>query len=148
MAKDKKKADKAESNKTQVARPAAPVPDFDFGAVKVVRSLVSAVLKISEGESVYVRIDEAMSLSKMPQKENADGKGKREPATICPVTNLVDKKSYTLICAAMIKRTLNERYDNDSYVGKMFKITKLDKVAVQGGGGKTVNRFEIDEISI
>lgn len=101
--------------------------------VKVKRNLQLPVLKFTDETPVYVRINDAMSVSDTANVgENAKGKEARgqkmkEPATVVHCDNLIDKQQYTLICSAVIKANLARSYPDDSYVGKCFQLIRHAK---------------------
>jgi hypothetical protein len=76
--------------------------------------------------SRVLRINDEMRISKIQDKPDAQGK-KREPATICTVTDLETGVLYTLIVPAVVKANLERDYPDGKYVGLAFQITNMGK---------------------
>lgn len=91
----------------------------------VARAVTLPSLSIKQGASYPLRIDSPMRVSKV--KEKAGEEKKREPATICDATNVVDGEQYIFIVPAVVKENLTRDYPNNSYVGKVFQIANMGK---------------------
>lgn len=93
---------------------------------KVVKQITLPSLAIKKaGDSKILKIMDAMRISKVVDK-SAEGK-KREPATICTVTDMETGELFTFIVPAVVKKNLQETYENDSYVDRIFQITNKGK---------------------
>lgn len=131
MAKAKKKAP---ARAAAVAAPAG-------GKYTRVRALVLPTLKLVEEQPAHVTITGPMTVSTASQRPDKDGKVK-EPATVCPVTDLDTGEITQIICGAVLKGILNEQYPDDAYVGKSFEIVKHAKAQ-----GKRYNTYSVFEIN-
>lgn len=93
---------------------------------KVVKQITLPSLAIKKaGDSKILKIMDVMRISKVVDK-SAEGK-KREPATICTVTDMETGELFTFIVPAVVKKNLQETYENDSYVDRIFQITNKGK---------------------
>lgn len=93
---------------------------------KVVKQITLPSLAIKKaGDSKILKIMDAMRISKVVDK-SAEGK-KREPATICTVTDMETGELFTFIVPAVVKKNLQETYEHDSYVDRIFQITNKGK---------------------
>jgi hypothetical protein len=111
---------------------------------KVKKNLTKPLLKFVEGAPVYVKIEGAMFVGKEMKGKNAGTEPKKkEPATLCDVTDLTTGEACQIILHAVVKSVLTDEYPNDSYVGKGFQITKMGKAP-----GKDYNRFDVQEIEL
>lgn len=126
----------AKAKKKAPAKVAAP----QGGKYTRIRALVLPTLKLVEEQPVHVTINGAMTTSTAPQKPDKDGRTK-EPATVCPVTDLDTGEVTQIICGAVLKGILNEQYPNDGYVEKSFEIVKHAKAP-----GKRYNTYSVFEI--
>lgn len=105
---------------------------------KVVRNLTLPLFKFVEGTPQNLLITSAMFVGK--EMKAIEGK-KKEPATLCNVTDMETGEAGQIILHAVVKSILNDEYPNDSYVGKAFEICKKGK-----DPGKEYNRFTVWEI--
>lgn len=102
--------------------------------------LTRPVLKLIEGEAVYVKLVGEMHLGK-DIKDKKDPEKKKEPATLIDVINLSSGEEAQIIASAVIKSVLEDNYPNKSYVGKCFAMTKQARQP-----GKQYNPVHIEEI--
>lgn len=121
-------------------------PAFDPTKVKIVKNVTLPVLSLKAGQVVFVVIDTAIEKGKeLKRTAAADGKEpevKQEPADICHVTNLETGEQLQFIVNAVVKANLDEAYPKNGYVGKRFRVAKLEKRA-----GKRYFDFNIAEIA-
>lgn len=136
MATKKKPAAKAAKPET-----AAPESNITGGKYKRVKALTGAVIQFAVGVARVLRIDTPMEIS--TRKEKAGAK-KMEPATVCQVTDIETGETGTMICAKVIRSSLEEGYPNGGYVGKAFEITKGDKK--KSGDGFMYSPFAVYEV--
>lgn len=108
---------------------------------KIKRSITLPLLKFVIGEAVYVKIDDAMFVGK--ELKGSGDKAKMEPATLVNCTNLETGEQCQLIIATVLKSILTEEFEDDSYVGKGFMITKGAKAS-----GKSYNPYTVAELEL
>lgn len=93
---------------------------------KVKRQITLPSLSIKKtGDAWTLKILDAMRVSKVVDK-GADGK-KREPATICTVSDVSNGELFTFIIPAVVKKNLQDNYPDDTYVDKIFFIKNMGK---------------------
>jgi len=108
-----------------------------FKQVKAV-TLPALVLQLNEPR--ILQFDAAIRQSTI----TADPKKQREkPADIAPVTDLETGEQFTLLVPSIVKSELSEKYPKDTYVGKAFRIVKLEKRK-----GKRYHDMNINEVAI
>lgn len=103
--------------------------------------LTRPVLKLVEGEPIYVKLVGEMHLGKDIKDKKGDDDKKKEPATLIDVINLVSGEEAQIIASAVIKSVLEDNYPNKSYVGLCFEMTKQARQP-----GKQYNPVHIEEI--
>jgi hypothetical protein len=104
--------------------------------------LTRPVLKWVVDKPNYIKIETAMHIGKdIKSRTPVDEAKKKEPATLCNVTNLETGEPAQIILNAVLKSVLIEEYPNDSYVGKCFAVTKQSRQP-----GKQYDPFNIEEI--
>lgn len=108
---------------------------------KTLKKLTRPTFKFVIGKAVYVRIDEKVFIGKELKKDASEGGNKREPAHVANVTNLETGELGQIIVSAVVLSVLNDEYPGDTYVGKCFSITKLQKTE-----GKAYFPYNVDEI--
>jgi hypothetical protein len=101
--------------------------------------LTRPLLKFMADAPHYVRIECAMYIGK--EMKAAAGEKKKEPATLCDITDLETGEQAQMIVNAVVKSVLSESYTGDTYVGKCFSITKKTRTP-----GKSYDPFNIVEI--
>lgn len=75
--------------------------------------------------------------------EKNDAGAKKEPPYLAPVLDMDDgDKQKDYIVNAVVRSNLEERYPDESYVGKCFAIIKGPKAP-----GKNYNQFAISEVA-
>ncbi len=129
---------------------------FDPTKAEVVKNLSVPAFKIKEQETRFFRIDSAMRVSDFSDNSQDDAdedkgsktkKGeprkKRDPATVVDATDLQSGQIGTLICTSVIKSSLLRNYPDESYVGKGFRITRLEKPE-----GKMYSKYTVVEIAL
>lgn len=134
------------STATQLSAAEISVGGVMFKKKKVV---TVPVLKLMPGAPAYVRIDSPMEISKQIENKgkgtetDASGakKKKMEPATIAHVTDLIAKCEAIIILGTVLQGVLDEKYPDQSYVGKSFEIINKGKM-----GDKTYNTYSVVEI--
>jgi len=113
----------------------------DFTPVRK-KLLTRPVFKWTVGKTLHCRIESAMHVGKEIKSRNAtETDKKKEPATLCNVTDLSSGELGQFIANTVIKSTLDENYPNDTYVGLCFSITKQARQE-----GKQYDKFSIEEI--
>jgi hypothetical protein len=111
---------------------------------KIKTHVTKAMLKMTIGEPVYVKIISPIVASTYKGKVQLDEKGEaRKPAEVCDVIDLQGDADtpLTLIANKVMQSELDNNYPNNKYVGKRFKITKGPKPT-----GKAYNTFAIAEL--
>jgi len=114
--------------------PANPVSGF---VPVVVKQVTLPILKKVDDVTAYVAITGKIFTGKQVSGKDAE---KMEPAQLANVVNLETGEECQIICNSVLKSTLEENYENASYVGKAFAITQY-KVA-----GKRYKNYKISEI--
>jgi hypothetical protein len=105
----------------------------------VKKRLTIPLLKLTEGNTQYVKITAPMHLGK--EQKAKDGEKKKEPAMLANCVNLQDGSECQIILSAVVKSVLEDEYPNSAYVGKCFAITKQGRAP-----GKSYNQFDVVEI--
>lgn len=108
---------------------------------KEAKRLTLPVLKFEAGTPVAVKILEEMHLGK--KTKGRGDKAQMEPATICEILELDTGENLIMICATVLKSQLEEHFPDKSYVGKGFKITKMEKRE-----GRNYSEFDIVELEL
>jgi len=129
------------------AIPAAPGKVFDGPVVGMPEGLTvtrrvtmpSLALK-TPGQGRALLIQDAMRISQIKDKTDQ----KREPATICTVTDMKSGEMFTFIVPAVVRENLVRDYPSDSYVGKGFWIVNKGKRTET----QRYNDFEITEVTV
>lgn len=121
---------------TATGETSAPRPKF---VPVVIRHITVETLKIGAGETRYVKI-----LEKMKKAKKAVGRS-AEPATLLAVRNLETSKDTQLVVAVALRGILSEEFENDSYVGKCFAISKGAEKRGQSEDRKYY-QYTVDEI--
>lgn len=112
---------------------------FDPENVKIVQAVTLPILKKVDDVAIYVTIQTKIILGKeMPAKE---GEKQQEAAHLCNVINLETGEEMQMIANAVLKGSLEEKYPDESYVGKSFKILQMK---VEGKRYKNYSMFEIE----
>lgn len=148
-----------QANETQ-ASTLAPAISF-----KEKKRVTLPVIKFIPGTPIYVKIIGEMHLGK--KVKGRGDKAQMEPATLAEVQVLAtiipavvnektgeiekpedlkmhDKPEEALmICATVLKSVLEENYPEKSYVGKGFKITKMEKKE-----GRSYNEYDLSELEL
>ena len=137
MAKNDKQAAATETTET-----AAPFK-FDPTAVKVVKVVTLPLLKMADGETVYIVPLASIYKGKELKGANTDASGKKmEPADLLNVYDLVGDRPAQLIVNAVLKSTLEEEYPKQTYVRRAFRIVRSAKA------NKRYKTYSIDEIEL
>lgn len=108
---------------------------------KVKKLLTRPLLKFSEDESRFVKIETAVYIGKDMKEAVKPGEKKREPAHIADVIDLETGAEAQIIVSAVVLSVLNETYPGDTYIGKSFSITKLSRQP-----GKSYFPYSVAEI--
>lgn len=102
--------------------PATEAPKFEVAKV-----LTKTLFKFVVDSPLHIKMDGPMYIGK--QQKGRGEKAKMEPATLADVTNLETGEEGQIILGAAVKSIFEENYPGDGYVGKKFRITKLEKAA-------------------
>lgn len=94
---------------------------------EVAKVLTKTLFKFVVDSPLHIKIDGPMYVGK--QQKGRGDKAKMEPATLADVTNLETGEEGQIILGAAVKSIFEENYPDNSYVGKKFRITKLEKAA-------------------
>lgn len=142
----KKMTASSASAPAQYTRPTAQKVDFDPADVVVTKKLTSefrwqeevpAHLKFLSPIVVSTRVDKRKDSDK-PKNEAG---GVRQPPNVAECFVFETGDTAEVICAALVKSTLEERYPDEAYIGKCFRIVQHAKQA-----GKNYRKYQIDEI--
>lgn len=106
----------------------------------VVKNVTLPLLKQADDTTVYIQIDSAIYKGK--EIKGTGEKAKMEPADLMEVTDLETGEQCEMIANAVLKGNLEESYENESYVGKQFAVTRM-KVE-----GKRYKNYSIKEIQV
>jgi len=108
---------------------------------KVVRQVTASVIKFEIDEPRVVRIEDAMRVS--TRKVRDDDKRKMGPATICTATDMETGEQGVIVCNKVFSGNLSEAYPGDTYIGKVFEVTKRAK---KKGAHFDYSPFDIVEV--
>lgn len=105
---------------------------------KRVKTVTVGMLSLPENQAVIVRFDSPMRESDIHVENKA-------PATVANVYALETGTDHIMICNIIVQNELNKAYPDDSYVGKVFEITR-GKSSKTKNGNNVVNHtiFEIE----
>lgn len=113
---------KSKSAPTPIPVSSAPV---NVGGVTFKKKMVTLPqLKMSDGKTIYVRIESEITASKVVSDRKGKDGETMKPADVCNVTNLETGEMATIICGTVLKNKLEETYENNGYVGRSFEITQ------------------------
>jgi hypothetical protein len=144
MATAAKKTDSATpSNVTAIAK-APKMGTMQSGLIfKKKKTVTVPVLKLVVNAPAYVRVEQAMEVSKTaPMKK---GGKEMEPATIMHCTDLNSDDECIVIVGTALKGILNDTYPDKSYVGKCFEITSAGPKGDKKYNTYTVHEIELEE---
>lgn len=108
---------------------------------KTKKKLVLPVLnaKMKTGDSIAFKVLDKMYVGK-PQKNAKEGE---KPADLMHAINIETGEEGLIIIPAVLKSTLNDMYEKDSYVGLHFYLEKGGKPA-----GKRYFQYIVNEIEV
>lgn len=112
---------------------------FDPAKLDVVQNVTLPLLKQEDEKPIYFAVQ-----SKIFQgKEVAQKKGETvmEPADLMRIVDLTDGEEKEIIANSVLKSTLTENYEGESYVGKAFRVIRHAKAQ-----GKRYHTYSIAEI--
>lgn len=103
------------------------------------RKLVAPLLnaKMQVGQTVYFKITGELYVGKL-QKDAKEGE---KPADLVRAINLETGEEGDIMVPAVLKSVLEKEFENASYVGCSFSMTKKEKPE-----GKRYYQYEIDEL--
>lgn len=106
-----------------------------FEGFKRTKSVSLPTLKWETGSTIYVEF-----LKPIEVRKTVDPKTKEEKdIEVAVVRNLENDRQYDLVCGVVLKKEMDIVYENDSYKGKVFELTKHPVK------GKRYHTFEIYE---
>jgi hypothetical protein len=113
-------------------------------APKIKRHVTLPTLsKLKDGQTIYIRFDSVMTISKVVKPVLKPGDKPEEPATIAQVTMLDTGELYTFLVPAVVKSVLNEEYPKDAYLGKGFAIQQVGQK-----DGKRYKNYTVAELEL
>ena len=101
------------------------------------KNLTLPMLRPVIDKEFYVKVQSAITLSKVPPKQGEN------PAHVMEVIDLETGEEKIMIANAVIVRAFEEDYEGEAYVGKCFAMTKH---AIKGSS--KFNPYSITEIEL
>lgn len=111
--------------------------NFDPSKIVVKSNLILPVLKMEVNEPIYFKATGAIFVGKEIKGDKAGDK----PADLLNCINLLTGEESQIVCGEVLKSTLQESFEGDTYVGKSFMAEKLPKP-----DGKRYHQYRIAEI--
>lgn len=108
------------------------------------RHITMPTINPGVGELRILRIDSPIRQSSYVDKSTADGNRavkQKEPAKVCTVTNMETGEVANWLMPTLAYKELEEKYPEESYVGKIFAFQKMAKRT-----GKTYFDIQLAEL--
>lgn len=126
-----------------VAQAPVHVAGMEYEAVQITRTVLSQkddvpIFVICDG-AIYQGEDRAAKRGK-EHKE-----GDLPPPKLMDVTNMETGELQVIVVGVSLEDTLNEKYPDESYVGKAFRMVSTT-VPVKGGQGRRVRIYNMAEL--
>ena len=124
------------------AKPQAFVP-------KLSRILTLPLLKMKEGEPIYVKFTGAVFVGKKIAEDiaaEAAGKQSKEPPIMANVINLPTGELVQIMLGKVLHGILSDEYPADTYVGKGFVIELTEKKRGRSGGN--YNTYKVADLDL
>lgn len=104
---------------------------------KVKEAVTLDVLKFDSGTTIFIRFLEKIRKAEKQNPKNEE----QEEITLAHVQELETGLEYTLVVGAVLEKEIQAKYPDDAYVGKCFRVQKLD---VEGERWKNYRIHEIE----
>lgn len=105
------------------------------------RVLTIPTLVLKDNQPVILKFTGPMFTGKiMPVKE---GQTEKAPATLANVVDVETGEVYQLMVNSVLHALLDEEYEDNAYVGKVFSVERLPARA-----GKAYNGFKVSEMEL
>lgn len=113
---------------------------FDPSKVRIKKQVTVPLLKPAQEKPVFVTVVQAIYTS---TREIDDPRFKKmENPDMLLVTDLSDGMRKEIICGAVLRRSLEEEYDDDGYVGLSFMLVKHRKqVKIAEDGAESAAQY-------
>lgn len=109
-----------------------------------VASITRPVLKLDDGQTHYIQIEEAFRVERLTEEQRRKSKfPESEEIVLCNVTDLETGEAMQLVVRTVFRSELEEAYPNAGYVGKAFEVKMSD-----AGAGKRYKLFSIAEVEL
>jgi len=123
-----------------MADPTTPAPKVS--KFKTKKLLTRALMKLVKGEPRYLLCEKPIYLGKeMPEKDPT--KKPKDAAHILECLDLETGEEMQFLVPAVVQGVFKDTYPNESYVGKGFEITKMERQP-----GKGYDPYRVAEIEI
>lgn len=127
---------------------ALPAPVVAKFVPKVIQQLTFPQWKLRAGSELFVLLTSRMHLGdplKTPEPVK-DGEKPKEPVTLIEAIALDTGEVGQFITGSILKDLFNDKFPNDSYVGKSFWIRVGEQKDAKTGGGRRYNTYTISLI--
>lgn len=131
------------ATKSKESTPASATGNYTRKAVTL------PALRLDEGVPTVVRITSAIRTGKVMKDRKSEDGSVMKPAKVCDATLIQadgsDGMSGVLVCGKALEESLHDSYPNNSYVGKLFEITRGVKKDL--GGGRSFRPVSVVELT-
>jgi hypothetical protein len=129
---------------------AAALPHKPAGFVpKLARILTLPLLKMKEGEPIYVKFTAPTFIGKKIAEDieaEKAGKASKEPPVMANVINLATGELVQIMLGKVLNGILADEYPENGYVGKGFVIELTEKKRGRSGGN--YNTYKVAELDL
>ncbi len=109
-----------------------------------VASITRPVLKLDDGATHYILIEEPFRVEKLSEEQRRKSKfPESEEIVLCNVTDLETGEAMQLVVRTVFRSELEQAYPNGGYVGTSFEVKMSD-----AGAGKRYKLFSIAEVEL
>lgn len=112
---------------------------------KVKAQVTRPVLKQEDKVAIFVLFTGPIHRAEERRGEAKEGQEKDRPPMIADITNLETGQLQTLVCGAVLQGELEEKYKDDGYIGRAFRLESL-LIPMQGKSGQRMRIYDIQEL--
>lgn len=112
---------------------------------KIAKILTLPLLKLKEGESVYIKFTAPTFIGKQIAAQEGE-KVSKEPPVMANVIDLPTGELVQIMLGSVLQGILRDEYPDDAYVGKGFQIMLTEKKRGRNGGN--YNTYKVAELNL
>lgn len=113
---------------------------------KVAKQVTRPILTQKENDPIFVLFTSKMKVAELQGKVK-EGEEALPPPMIAEITNLDTDQLMMLVCGKVLERELNQKYPNDSYINKGFRLVSV-LASVKGKAGQRMRLYDIQELDL